>query len=361
MVLYAVDAGSFGADFTASDGTKFTRDRFFTQGMTGTTADPIAQTTDDVVYQSERWGVFNYNFPLNAGTYDVIVHMIESYHGANGVAGNRSFDVEVEGDVRINDFNPLAAAGHDVAHKIELKGVEVTDGMLTLDFIPSMGEANVAAIVVKGLAGSIPEEPEEPEAPAVPMGCTGNSTVGANDYVLFDGGTLPAVVSDTIALDDGWMVDEAWDPGTLYVFSAGTGSSGISFGNAGVFHGFKFTPPSTGGQRQKFDLTGADIYVQLNRSNPNAPLPTYGLRVIKPGEFEGNGGAPTTTWMRGSNGNQDITATTACQLVTLTMPQGWNSGNTYANRFIWEMKSNWNTADRIIIRRIVLKNFRVVP
>jgi Malectin domain len=148
VVLYAVNSG--GPAFTAADGTRFTGDLYFSEGNIGSTTDPIANTVDDTLYQSERRGLFSYNFPVDTGTYDVTVHMVEGWYGPQ--PGNRVFDVEVEGNVLINDFYPLTA-GHDVAHAVELKGVEVTDGQLTMNFTASVGEANVAAIVIKGLKG----------------------------------------------------------------------------------------------------------------------------------------------------------------------------------------------------------------
>lgn len=329
-------------------------------GSTGSTTDAIAQTTDDALYQSERWGTFSYNFPVADGTYDVTLHMVEAYYGANGVSGSRVFNVEVEGNVLVPNFNPLVAAGgHDVAHKVELKGIRVTDQLLTLDFAASVGEANVAAIVVKGLEGNAIELPEEPvrnpgtPGPAVPVGCTGNSTVTANDMILFDGGPQPLMQGLPLAMNQNWLLDEAWGNYQLALIST-NGGTGIRYGGTPQFHGFKFTPPL----RRPFNIAGADIYVELDRPNPSSPLPTFGLRVIKPGEFEGNGGASTTTWMNGSNGSRFVTINSACTLISLSMPQGWNVNTGIADRFIWEMQSNWNTTDRLVVRRVVLKGFK---
>ena len=363
MVLYAVNAGSSLAEFIASDGVKYERDRYYSLGSAGSTTDAIANTADDVLYQSERWGTFSYNFPVAEGTYDVTLHMVEAYYGANGVSGSRVFNVEVEGNALVRDFNPLVAAGgHDTAHQIELKGIEVTDGLLSLDFSATSGEANVAAIVVRGLEGNAVELPEEPvtnpgtPGPAVPMGCTGNSTVTADDMILFDGGPQPLTTGLPLAMNQNWLLDEAWGDYKLSLVSI-SGGTGIRYGGTPQYHGFKFTPPL----RRPFQIKGADIYVQLDRPNPNNPLPTFGLRVIKPGEFEGDGGASTTTWMNGSNGSRFVTINTECTLISLTMPQSWNANTNVADRFIWEMQSNWNTSDNLVVRRVVLKGFKYAP
>lgn len=123
------------------------------------------------------------------------------------------------------------------------------------------------------------------------------------------------------------------------------------------------TPASVNGVRKNFILTGAKIYAQLQRANPNAPQPTFGLRVIKPGEFEGNGGAPTTTWMldKPNSGSRFFTIQNNCSLITMQMPSGFVSSQAVGNRLIWEMQSNWSPADRVLIRKVVLTGFRFVP
>lgn len=151
IVLYAVNAG--GTAYTAIDGTPFEQDNYFNNdGMLGQTADGIDNTEDDTLFQSERWGTFGYTFPLAAGEYDIDLYMIEGWYGPQ--AGNRIFDVEVEGETPVDDFDPLATAGHDTAHILQLSNISVNDGALNIDFTPSSKEANVAAIVVRGPAGA---------------------------------------------------------------------------------------------------------------------------------------------------------------------------------------------------------------
>ncbi|BCD98428.1 malectin domain-containing carbohydrate-binding protein [Marinagarivorans cellulosilyticus] len=158
VVVYAINAGA-RASYTATDGTVYQPDlgaSYVTGGMGGSTMDPIDNTEDDTLYQTERYGTFSYSLPLAAATYDVTLHMIEAWHGVN--PGNREFDVEIEGQILVNDFDPLATAGHDVAHDIQLNGIEVSDGTLDITFTPSMPEANVAAITVKGPESSVPDD-----------------------------------------------------------------------------------------------------------------------------------------------------------------------------------------------------------
>ena len=53
-----------GPPFTAADGTSYQADTLFSGGNTYRTTAAIAGTTDDALYQSERYGNFSYNVPV---------------------------------------------------------------------------------------------------------------------------------------------------------------------------------------------------------------------------------------------------------------------------------------------------------
>ena len=46
----------------------------------------VANTVDDLIYQSERVGTFSYSIPLPLGTYEIIIHLAEMY--VNAVSAN---------------------------------------------------------------------------------------------------------------------------------------------------------------------------------------------------------------------------------------------------------------------------------
>ena len=54
----------------------------------------IAGTTDDALYQSERYGNFSYNVPVANGNYVVTLKFAEIYFSSTGI---RAFDVLIEG------------------------------------------------------------------------------------------------------------------------------------------------------------------------------------------------------------------------------------------------------------------------
>ena len=39
----------------------------------------MANTVDDLIYQSERVGSFSYAIPVPVGTYEIIIHLAELY------------------------------------------------------------------------------------------------------------------------------------------------------------------------------------------------------------------------------------------------------------------------------------------
>jgi Malectin domain len=53
-------------------------DQFFTGGIGfSDTSKEIANTLDDTIYQSERWGEFSYEIPVPTGNYEIIAHLAE--------------------------------------------------------------------------------------------------------------------------------------------------------------------------------------------------------------------------------------------------------------------------------------------
>jgi hypothetical protein len=185
--------------------------------------------------------------------------------------------------------------------------------------------------------------------------------VTANDFVLFQGEALGGM-TNALAFSSGWKGEEVWDNGRLQFEAKDTGSL-ITFSNEGIYHGFKFSPPSLNGSRKNFSFTAAEVWVDSVRSNPSGPTPSFGLRVIKPLENEGNGGAPTSTWLldNAAHGSRFFNVPASCSLLVMRMPQTFLDQKAVGNRLIWEMQSNWTPADVLRIRRVVLKGFQFLP
>lgn len=370
VVLYAVNAG--GQGHTAQDGTVFVGDGYFEDGNLGSTDNTFQNTQDQPLFKTERWGEFTYNFPLKDGSYDIALYMGESWftvHPDAPQGGSRLFDVFAEDNVVIDDYNPLDFVSGVEAHIIERNGVQVVDGNLTLKFVPSVDQAGIRAIVVKGLEGNkLPYEPDLGTAGTapVPADCSGNSTVEDQDFVLFDGSQVSdasgAGFSQRIELHGGWVASEVWANGASLALEDAAGSKAIAYSNAGIFTGFKLSPPSLFGEVRAFKFSGVDIYLDYVTNDAENNLPTFGLRVNYEGEQnpDGPGGASTAQWAVDENNQRPFsTQSKSCSLLKLKAPLNWNwdaPGN-MSNKLIWEVKEGWDNGDKMRIRRIVFKDF----
>ncbi|MFK7942189.1 MAG: malectin domain-containing carbohydrate-binding protein, partial [Paracoccaceae bacterium] len=127
--VFALNAG--GAEFTSSSGITYQADTFGVGGAF-TTGAAISGTEDDILYQSETWGQggFTYDIALDNGTYDVELNFAEIWGGAAS-AGQRVFDVFVEGNLVVDDLDISGAVGLHTAADL-IGQVEVTDGALTI-------------------------------------------------------------------------------------------------------------------------------------------------------------------------------------------------------------------------------------
>jgi endoglucanase len=92
----------------------------------------IAGTLNPRIYQTERYGLSGYSFPVANGKYTVKLHFAETFSGINAPA-QRVFDVNVEG-VAIKDLDVYKEApGRDMA-LVKSVNVSVTDGTLNISF-----------------------------------------------------------------------------------------------------------------------------------------------------------------------------------------------------------------------------------
>ncbi|QRR00758.1 CBM96 family carbohydrate-binding protein [Dyadobacter sandarakinus] len=154
-VTIRIDAGGDG--FTTADGRVFSRDRFYhgtDRVYRAEDTQEIQYTADDVLYWSERSAdAFQYDIPVTNGSYMVVLHFAEIWFGSPiarpARPGLRMFHVDVEGERKLTDYDPYAKANGNFTALEEAFPVDITDGMINVDFIT--GSANwptVAAIEI---------------------------------------------------------------------------------------------------------------------------------------------------------------------------------------------------------------------
>jgi hypothetical protein len=143
-VLFSVNSG--GAKYVGTDGVVYQADARFSGGRTDSTSVAIANTTNGPLYQSWRYGNpnFSYAVPLEDGDYLVTLKFADNLWSQ---AGQRVFNVSMEGKVVLSNLDVAAKVGLSAAYDVTLP-VTVTDGTLTIGFQPVVGNPMVSGIVV---------------------------------------------------------------------------------------------------------------------------------------------------------------------------------------------------------------------
>ncbi len=134
-----------GGQYTDIAGQIWSADQYFT-GSTNTysTTQAIAGTPNSGLYQNERYGQnFSYNIPVSNGTYLVNLNFAELYVNA---AGQRVFNVNVEGQSVLQNFDIWSQAGGQNKALTKSAQVTVTDGVLNINFAASVDNAEITSI-----------------------------------------------------------------------------------------------------------------------------------------------------------------------------------------------------------------------
>jgi hypothetical protein len=135
-----IDAGA-SAPYTSSTGQVWLADTFFSGGNLRSVQTPIANTNDQKLYQTERWGLFNYAIPVANGLYSVRFHFGETYFGSTPALspcqGRRVFNLDIldtsGATPDLSNFDICAAAGGPaIATVATIQNVSVTDGILNI-------------------------------------------------------------------------------------------------------------------------------------------------------------------------------------------------------------------------------------
>jgi hypothetical protein len=139
---FAVNCG--GPAFTASDGTQYMADKFYTGGTVYNTTKAISGTEDDLLYQSERWGDISYNIDLPNGIYEVTLLFAEIYQTQ---PNQRVFNVLIEGKPVISKLDIWLVAGANAAYNKTVT-IKIEDGQLNIAMQKVADNAKISAIKV---------------------------------------------------------------------------------------------------------------------------------------------------------------------------------------------------------------------
>lgn len=138
-----IDAG--GPGLTSSDGTVWTADSGFSGGSSTRTTHLITGTHNSDLMATARAGMSSYALPVAPGTYNVTLAMAETVWTVND---KRKFSATVEGVDAVKDLDLYEHFG---AYREVDAGltVDVTDGILSINFQAKWDQATVSAIIVE--------------------------------------------------------------------------------------------------------------------------------------------------------------------------------------------------------------------
>lgn len=174
-----IEAGGT-ANYTDPNGDVWLADAGFTAGAGGVVDRgniAIANTTNDRIYQTERWGQTAFTYAVPNGAYQVKLHFAETYAGITG-AGQRVFNANVEG-VAINNIDVFGETGGANRALVKTVNVTVADGAMNVTF---------AATVNNTLINGIEIIPTSPTAVRIEAGGAANYTDPNGNLWLADTG-----------------------------------------------------------------------------------------------------------------------------------------------------------------------------
>jgi len=136
---------SGGSSYTDSSGQVWSADAYFTGGTAASYTATVSGTSDPTLYQSERFAkTLTYNIPVANGTYDVTLAFSEMVFNA---AGQRVFNVTIEGQPVLQDFDIWALVGKNAALQRTFT-IVVTDGTLNIVGNGTVNNAKLSAIQI---------------------------------------------------------------------------------------------------------------------------------------------------------------------------------------------------------------------
>lgn len=139
---------------TDAEGRIWRADSFYQGGETATRHGAVFGAEQPFLFGGERYGSFAYVVPAPAGSYTVRLHFAETWFGAGnpggGGPGSRRFDVAINGDIVLEDFEPIReAGGASRAIVREFEDVRPGErGAIEVSFVPERDNPMVNAVEI---------------------------------------------------------------------------------------------------------------------------------------------------------------------------------------------------------------------
>ena len=261
-------------------------DQYFSGGSTFSVTSEISGTTNDLLYQTERFaetGSMSYSIPVPPGDYELNLHFAEIYHTSQGA---RIFNVDIEsGQATLNNYDIFATAGSNTA-VVETFLLTITDGVLNIDFTNLVDFAKISGIEVNGL-NSINSPPQITTIPAqtVSEGSTLEIAVVTTDpdgdFASLSVDFLPAFASFTDNMDGTgtiFLSPGFNDFGTYNITVTATDPEGLTDSQRIIIQVVEeFAPPILGDIDDITISEGEEQTVDLNSQDPDGQIPILSI------------------------------------------------------------------------------------
>ncbi|MBN1349620.1 FG-GAP repeat protein [candidate division KSB1 bacterium] len=211
VYLQRVNCGS-STSYTDGESNLWDADKVYTQGSWGyqvgssyVNAIPIANTTNDVLYQSVRWTKWlTYLFDVANGQYNVVLHFSEIYYQ---YPGKRIFNVSIEGTQVLSAYDVCADVGYAAA-AVKTFPVSVSDSRLEISLASTVDAANISAIEVISLS-------DDPLLEVTPLALNFGTASTSRTFAVknIGGGTLTWNAAENP--DESWITSTTPGSGSL--------------------------------------------------------------------------------------------------------------------------------------------------
>lgn len=139
--VFRMNAG--GPEVTTTDGQVWAADAGHVGGGgTNVTTQAIAGTSEQSLFQSERWGSDGYDIPIGNGDYNIKLGFAE----INPSSGPRVFDLALNGVPVAIDLNISSEAGGAYKALVKTYPVRVTSGVIQLRFEATQNATTISSI-----------------------------------------------------------------------------------------------------------------------------------------------------------------------------------------------------------------------
>lgn len=105
----------------------------------------ISGTDEDVIFQSDRYGLVGYKVRVPSGNYDIKLLFAENFFNS---PGSRIFDVYLEQNIVMQNLDIYGQVGKNAALINEITNVQVNDEVLDIQFAEKVDNALINGIVI---------------------------------------------------------------------------------------------------------------------------------------------------------------------------------------------------------------------